>query len=225
MANPSRTASNLPGPGGDLPWMRVHALAGMKNGIRFGPRINAAIAAKPDGLLLQKSIFLPAPPHRNASVSARFRRARRLGGFGAPLQRAAEFSSRHRRRRLLARELPPPRRVRGGVSGYAGTIRVGCLRARSAGPRRHVIGAPPSRPPFRQRRSGSSPPSRPPFRQRRSGFSPPSRPPFRQRRSGSSPPSPPPFRQRRSGFSLPSHPPFRQRSAVGRGGYGGRWGG
>jgi hypothetical protein len=37
--------------------MRVNALAGIKTLIGFGPKIAAAVAAKPDGLLLHESIF------------------------------------------------------------------------------------------------------------------------------------------------------------------------
>ncbi|HLH17181.1 MAG TPA: DUF4188 domain-containing protein [Bryobacteraceae bacterium] len=37
--------------------MRVNALAGIKTLAGFGPKINAAVAARPDGLLLHESIF------------------------------------------------------------------------------------------------------------------------------------------------------------------------
>jgi hypothetical protein len=37
--------------------MRVRNLRGLKTVIRFGPRISAAVAAKPDGLLLNESVF------------------------------------------------------------------------------------------------------------------------------------------------------------------------
>src|SRR5437899_972424 len=37
--------------------MQVRTLAGLKTLIRFGPKINAAVAAKPDGLLLHENVF------------------------------------------------------------------------------------------------------------------------------------------------------------------------
>jgi len=37
--------------------MQVRTLAGLKTLISFGPKINAAVAAKPDGLLLHENVF------------------------------------------------------------------------------------------------------------------------------------------------------------------------
>ena len=37
--------------------MRVRTLAGLKTVIGFGPKISAAVTAKPDGLLLHESVF------------------------------------------------------------------------------------------------------------------------------------------------------------------------
>src|SRR5438309_10526663 len=37
--------------------MPVRTLAGLKTLISFGPKINAAVAAKPDGLLLHENVF------------------------------------------------------------------------------------------------------------------------------------------------------------------------
>ena len=37
--------------------MRVRTFAGLKTVIGFGPKISAAVAAKPDGLLLHESVF------------------------------------------------------------------------------------------------------------------------------------------------------------------------
>lgn len=44
--------------------MRVNSPRGMKTLLQFGPRISAAVAAKPDGLLLHENIFYSfVPPH------------------------------------------------------------------------------------------------------------------------------------------------------------------
>jgi hypothetical protein len=44
--------------------MRVNALAGLKTLIGFGPKISAAVDAKPDGLLLHENLlFSLFPPH------------------------------------------------------------------------------------------------------------------------------------------------------------------
>lgn len=44
--------------------MRVNALTGFKTLLGFGPRINAAVEAKPDGLLLHENLFYSlVPPH------------------------------------------------------------------------------------------------------------------------------------------------------------------
>jgi hypothetical protein len=42
--------------------MRVRTLRGLKTVFSFGPRISAAIAAKPDGLLLHESVFYSVYP-------------------------------------------------------------------------------------------------------------------------------------------------------------------
>ncbi len=44
--------------------MRVHKLAGIGTLLKFGPKISAAVAAKPEGLLLHEPIFYSLfPPH------------------------------------------------------------------------------------------------------------------------------------------------------------------
>lgn len=44
--------------------MRVHALAGLKTLLGFGPRIARSVAGQPDGLLLHESfVFSLVPPH------------------------------------------------------------------------------------------------------------------------------------------------------------------
>ena len=44
--------------------MRVNTLTGLKTAIGFGPNIDRAVAAKPDGLLLHENImFSLFPPH------------------------------------------------------------------------------------------------------------------------------------------------------------------
>jgi hypothetical protein len=42
--------------------MRVRRLGGLKTLLRFGPRINAAVAAKPEGLLLHENVFFSLYP-------------------------------------------------------------------------------------------------------------------------------------------------------------------
>ncbi len=44
--------------------MRVNSLRGLKTLFQFGPRISAAVAQKPDGLLLHENLFFSLlPPH------------------------------------------------------------------------------------------------------------------------------------------------------------------
>ena len=44
--------------------MRVNAWTGLKTVVGFGPKIDAAVAAQPDGLLLHESlIYSLIPPH------------------------------------------------------------------------------------------------------------------------------------------------------------------
>ncbi len=44
--------------------MRVNSLRGLKTLLSFGPRISAAVAARPDGLLLHENLFFSLlPPH------------------------------------------------------------------------------------------------------------------------------------------------------------------
>ncbi|MGF1476971.1 MAG: monooxygenase family protein [Geminicoccaceae bacterium] len=44
--------------------MRVNRLAGLKTLLGFGPKINSAVAARPDGLLCHENLlFSLAPPH------------------------------------------------------------------------------------------------------------------------------------------------------------------
>ena len=44
--------------------MRVNALTGLKTVFGFGPKIQGAVNAKPDGLLLHENlVFSPLPPH------------------------------------------------------------------------------------------------------------------------------------------------------------------
>jgi hypothetical protein len=51
--------------------MRVNAITGFKTVLGFGPRISAAVEAKPNGLFAAREFSLFAAPRRDAPVLAR----------------------------------------------------------------------------------------------------------------------------------------------------------
>ena len=53
---------SFPGSGCNLSWHASPHLAGLKTVFSFGPKISAAVAAKPEGLLLHENVFFPVYP-------------------------------------------------------------------------------------------------------------------------------------------------------------------
>jgi fumigallin biosynthesis monooxygenase-like protein len=89
--------------------MRVNSLRGLKTLASFGPKIRAAVAARPDGLLLHEDLlFSFLPPHAAMRQYWRdFESLERLGAVAASQGVVAVVPAGQRRHRLLARDVLP----------------------------------------------------------------------------------------------------------------------
>ena len=86
--------------------MQVRSLRGMKTVFSFGPRISAAVAAKPDGLLLHESIFYSVFPCTWACASIGVTSPHSKPGLApCPIRSGGALLKGCWRRRVLARNL------------------------------------------------------------------------------------------------------------------------
>jgi hypothetical protein len=92
--------------------MKVRNLRGLRTMISFGPKLNSAIQAKPEGLLLHESLLFSLFPlaHWNAAILERLSIAGKLGAISAPSGMVGRVPEEFRRHRLLARDLLHARR-------------------------------------------------------------------------------------------------------------------
>src|SRR4051812_2147893 len=126
--------------------MRMNSLRGLKTMISFGPKIRAAVAERPDGLLLHENLVFSAfPPHAGMrqywrDFDSLERWARSLPHPGV----VATVPAQPRWHRFLARDVLPRRTGRVGVHRHA-AARPDEVRPRRARAWLTVLRSPPPR--------------------------------------------------------------------------------